>query len=157
MEERIVRRAGVSLVGGLCFALMLLCGGSPGGTEPRILRVCADPGNLPFSNDKLEGFENKIAELVTQDLGAQLNYTWWPHQRGLVRRTLNEDRCDVLIGIPKGYDLVLWTKPYYRSAYVIAYVKNRGPAIASLDDPILSQIKIGVHVNTPPHDALARR
>ena len=74
---------------------MLLCGGSPGGAEPKVLRVCADPDNLPFSNDKLEGFENKIAALVTQDLGAQLSYTWWPHQRGLIRRTLNQDlvRC----------------------------------------------------------------
>src|SRR3954453_12800957 len=83
----------------------------------RELRVCADPNNLPFSNEKLEGFENKIAALVAQDLGAVLSYTWWPHQRGLIRRTLNEDLCDVLMGVPKGYDLVLWTKSYYRSAY----------------------------------------
>jgi hypothetical protein len=126
MEGCIVRRAWVSLIGGCFFALVLLCGGSSGGAEPKVLRVCADPDNLPFSNDKLEGFENKIAELVTQDLGAQLNYTWWPHQRGLVRRTLNQDLCDVPIGIPKGYDLVLWTTPYYRTAYVIASVKERG-------------------------------
>ena len=157
MEGRIVRRTGVSLIGGFFFALMLLCGGSPGGAEPKVLRVCADPDNLPFSNDKLEGFENKIAELVAQDLGAQLSYTWWPHQRGLVRRTLNQDQCDVLIGIPKGYDPVLWTTPYYRTAYVIASMKERGLRITSLDDPRLSQLKIGVHVNTPPHDALAQR
>ena len=121
-----MRRAGISFIGGFLFTFMLLCGSSPGGAEPKILRVCADPDNLPFSNDKLEGFENKIAELVTQDLGAQLSYTWWPHQRGLVRRTLNQDQCDVLIGIPKGYDLVLWTTPYYRTAYVIASRKERG-------------------------------
>ena len=90
------------------------------------LKVCADPNNLPFSDEKKGGFENKIAELVTQDLGAQLSYTWWPHQRGLVRRTLNQDLCDVLIGIPKGYDPVLWTTPYYRTAYVIASLKERG-------------------------------
>ena len=66
-----MRRTGVSLIGGCFFALLLLCGGSSGGAEPKVLRVCADPDNLPFSNDKLEGFENKIAELVTQDLGAQ--------------------------------------------------------------------------------------
>jgi mxaJ protein len=141
----------------LCLGLPALGGAGLGGAEPKELRVCADPDNLPFSNEKLEGFENKIAELIAHDLGARLSYTWWPHQRGLVRRTLNEDRCDVLIGIPKGYDLVLWTKPYYRSAYVIAYVKDHGPAVTSLDDPILRQIKIGVHVNTPPHDALAQR
>jgi mxaJ protein len=156
-EEGMVRRAGVSLIGGLFFALMLLGGGSPGSTEPRVLRVCADPDNLPFSNDKFEGFENKIAELVSQDLGAQLSYTWWPHQRGLVRRTLNEDLCDVLIGVPKGYDPVLWTTPYYRTAYVIASVQERGLQITSLDDPRLAQLKIGVHVNTPPHEALTQR
>jgi mxaJ protein len=157
MEECIVRHTGVSLIGGFFFALVLLCGGSTGDAEPKVLRVCADPDNLPFSNDKLEGFENKIAELVTQDLGAQLSYTWWPHQRGLIRRTLNQDLCDVLIGVPKGYDPVLWTTPYYRTAYVIASMKERDLHITSLDDPRLSQLKIGVHVNTPPHDALTQR
>jgi mxaJ protein len=157
MEERIVWRTGVSLVGGLFFILMTLCGSSPGSAEPKVLRVCADPDNLPFSNDKLEGFENKIAELMAQDLEAQLSYTWWPHQRGLIRRTLNQDQCDVLIGVPKGYDPVLWTTPYYRTAYVIASVQGRGLHITSLDDPRLPQLKIGVHVNTPPHDALTQR
>jgi mxaJ protein len=152
-----VQRLWVSLVAGVCLALLALLSGRAQGADAKILRVCADPDNLPFSNQRLEGFENKIAELVARDMGAELSYTWWPHQRGLVRRTLNEDRCDVLIGIPKGYDLVLWTKPYYRTAYVVAYVKHRGPHITSLDDPILRQVKIGVHVNTPPHDALAQR
>jgi mxaJ protein len=137
--------------------LWVLCSISFGETEAKLFRVCADPDNLPFSNEKLEGFENKIAALLAQELGAQLSYTWWPHQRGLVRRTLNVDVCDVLIGVPKGYDLVLWTRPYYRTAYVIATVQGRGPQITSLDDPSLSQLKIGVHVNTPPHDALAQR
>jgi mxaJ protein len=146
-----------SLMIGLCLGLLAFSDGLAQGAEPKELRVCADPDNLPYSNEQLEGFENKIAALIAQDLGAKLTYTWWPHQRGLIRRTLNEERCDVLIGIPKGYDPVLWTKPYYRTAYVIAYVKDRGPEVTSLDDPILKQIKIGVHVNTPPHDALAER
>jgi mxaJ protein len=137
--------------------LTVLVGIGLGQQAPSALRVCADPDNLPFSNDKLEGFENKIAALVAQDLGVQVSYTWWPHQRGLVRRTLNEDQCDVLIGIPKGYDPVLWTRPYYRTAYVVATVKDRNLQITSLDDPRLSQLKVGVHVNTPPHDALAQR
>jgi mxaJ protein len=152
-----VPRIRVSLVVGLGLGLLAFSGTGLQGTEPRELRVCADPDNLPYSNELLEGFENKIAALIAQDLGAKLTYTWWPHQRGLIRRTLNEGRCDVLIGIPKGYDPVLWTKPYYRTAYVIAYAKDRGPEIASLDDPILTRVKIGVHVNTPPHDALAQR
>ncbi|MGH8070908.1 MAG: substrate-binding domain-containing protein [Candidatus Entotheonellia bacterium] len=146
-----------SLVVGLYLGLLVFLDGRGQGAEPKELRVCADPDNLPYSNEKLEGFENKIAALIAQDLGAKLTYTWWPHQRGLIRRTFNEGRCDVLIGIPKGYDPVLWTKPYYRTAYVIASVKDHGPEITSLDDPILTQVKIGVHVNTPPHDALAQR
>jgi mxaJ protein len=152
-----MQRLWVSLVVGLCLGLLVVLDGRGHGGETKELRVCADPDNLPYSNEKLEGFENKIATLIAQDLGAKLTYTWWPHQRGLIRRTLNEARCDVLIGIPKGYDPVLWTKPYYRTAYVIAYVRGHGPEVISLDDPILKQIKIGVHVNTPPHDALAER
>ncbi len=152
-----MQRIWIRLGGGLGLALLVGVLGSTWGAEPKVLRVCADPDNLPYSNDKLEGFENKIAAVIAQDMGAELRYTWWPHQRGLVRRTLNAGRCDVLIGIPKGYDLVLWTKPYYRTAYVIAYVKQRGPHVTSIDDPLLHQIRIGVHVNTPPHDALAKR
>jgi mxaJ protein len=156
MEGHSVQRIGLRLLGGLCLAMLALYGVSHGGPEPKALRVCADPDNLPFSNERLEGFENKIAALVAQDLGVPLNYTWWPHQRGLIRRTLNEDLCDVLMGVPKGYDPVLWTKPYYRTAYVSASLPERGLQITSLDDPRLSQLKIGVHVNTPPHDALAQ-
>ena len=152
-----VQRTWVSLAIGLGLVFLPFSGLGVQGAEPKELRVCADPDNLPYSNEKLEGFENKIAALIAQDLGAKLTYTWWPHQRGLIRRTLNEGRCDVLVGIPKGYDPVLWTKPYYRTAYVSAYAKDRGPEIVSLDDPILAQVKIGVHVNTPPHDALAQR
>ena len=157
LGEGSVRRTWIDLAAGLCLALIVLFGSIVPAAEPRVLRVCADPDNLPFSNQKAEGFENKIAELIARDLGAELSYTWWPHQRGMVRRTLNAGQCDVLVGIPKGYDPVLWTKPYYRTAYVIVYGRDRGPQITSLDDPILRQVQIGVHVNTPPHDALTQR
>ena len=152
------RELRVSLIVGLGLGLLLLPSTWVQATEPKELRVCADPDNLPYSNEKLEGFENKIAALIAQDLGAKLTYTWWPHQRGLIRRTLNDGRCDVLIGIPKGYDPVLWTKPYYRTTYVIASEKNRGPEIASMDYRILPRVRIGVHVNTPPvcHDEQGR-
>ena len=76
MEDYSVQRIGVSLIGGFFLAMVVLCGSSHGGPEPKTLRVCADPNNLPFSNEKLEGFENKIAALVAQDLGASLSYTW---------------------------------------------------------------------------------
>jgi mxaJ protein len=137
---------------GLMISLLL---GSAFAAELKELRVCGDPDNLPFSNEKREGFENKIAEIVAQDLGVPLTFYWWAHQRGLVRNTLRSEKCDVLIGIPKGYDPVLWTKSYYRSAYVLVYPRARGFQIRSLGDPRLRQLKIGVHRGTPPHDVLA--
>src|ERR1041385_3435096 len=127
------------------------------GTLVKEFRVCGDPSNLPFSNEKREGVENKIADVVAKDLGLKLVYTWWPHQRGVVKRVLNTRRCDVMLGIPKGYDLVAWTKPYYRTGYVIAYRKDRALKLKSLDDPRLKTLKVGVLVNTPPHDALGAR
>ena len=145
------------LAGALLLLIPSVLVGEAQGAEVKELRVCADPNNLPYSNERREGFENKIAELVAKELGATLTYYWWPHQRGLVRNTLSADRCDVLIGIPKDYDPVLATKPYYRTGYVIAYRKDRGFQIRSLDDPILKKIKIGVHSDTPPHLALAER
>jgi mxaJ protein len=119
--------------------------------------VCGDPNNLPFSSEKLDGLENKIADVIAKDLGLKVVYTWWPHQRGVVKRVLNTRRCDVMLGIPKGYDPVLWTKPYYRTGYVMAYRKDRGLKLKTLDDPALRTLKIGVAVNTPPHDALGLR
>jgi mxaJ protein len=143
----IVLTAGVALVGGAVLAADL--------TE---LKVCSDPDNMPYSNERREGFENKIAEIIAKDLGIPLVHYWWPHQRGLVRNTLRAGTCDVLIEIPKGYDLVTWTKAYYRSAYVIADLTNGGLKISSLDDPALRQAKrIGVHMSTPPYDVLGDR
>jgi mxaJ protein len=130
-------------------------------------RVCADPENLPFSNQKLEGFENKIAELFAKEFGAQLTYVWWGQRRGFIRNTMNAtleaERCDVVIGVPAGYDLVQTTKPYYRSTYVFVYPRGKGLEIKSLDDPILKKLKIGVHLigddytNPPPVHELAKR
>jgi len=147
------------LAGWLVVVPVLLCAcASPAqADEVKELRVCGDPNNLPFSNEKLEGIENKIADVIARDLGMTVAYTWWPHQRGLVKRVLNTGRCDVMLGIPKGYDLVLWSKPYYRTGYVLAYRKDRGLKVRSLDDPLLKKLKIGVQVNTPPHDALGQR
>lgn len=121
------------------------------------LRVCGDPNNLPFSNKQSEGFENKIAQVIAKELKIELTYFWWPHQQGLVRRALKPGLCDVMISIPQGWDRVLWTKPYYRSAYAFVYRKDRGFHISSLDDPILKRLKIGVYINSPPMEALANR
>jgi len=125
--------------------------------DKSVLRVCGDPNNMPFSNENLEGIENKIATVIAKDLGWDVEYVWWPHQRGLVKRVLDTEKCDVLVGIPKGYDLVRWTKPYYRTGYVIAYQKDRIAPVQSLDDPALRTLRIGVQVNTPPHLALGQR
>lgn len=127
----------------------------------RDLRVCADPSNLPFSNSKQQGFENQIAELVARDLHANLVYKWQRMGRGFVRDYLNAAECDVLIGIPANFKPVLTTTPYYRSSYVFVTRKDGKLKPASLDDPALHQLKIGVQVleedYTPPATALARR
>jgi mxaJ protein len=156
-----MKRRRAVLLGLLATAAALLATGSAAsGDGKKELRICGDPNNMPFSNEKREGIENKIAEVVAKELGWRVTYTWWPHQRGLVKRVLNTGRCDVMVGVPKGYDPVLWTKPYYRTGYVIAYRKDRKdrvPGVRSLDDPILRRVKVGVQINTPPHDALGRR
>ncbi len=131
--------------------------------QAREFRVCADPNNLPYSNRRQEGFENKIAELIAAELNASVSYTWWPQRRGFIRNTLRERTCDVVMGVPSSYELVLTTKPYYRSTYVFLYRKNSGFQIGSFDDPILRQLKIGVHTigddyaNSPPAHALGQR
>jgi quinoprotein dehydrogenase-associated probable ABC transporter substrate-binding protein len=122
---------------------------------------------MPFSNRKLEGFENKIADLIAKDLGATATYTWWGQRRGFIRNTMNatlaEGRCDVVIGAPANYDLVRTTTPYYKSTYVFVHPKGKGTAITSLDDPRLAKLKIGVHLlgddytNPPPVHELAKR
>jgi mxaJ protein len=129
----------------------------------RVVRVCADPNNLPFSNRAGEGFENKIAALLAADRGASVEYTWWAQRRGFVRNTLNADLCDVVIGVPAGFGPVRTTLPYYRSSYVFAARQDRQLALGSLDDARLRRLRIGVQLigddfgNSPPAHALARR
>ena len=127
------------------------------------LRVCADPNNLPFSNEKREGFENKLADLIAADLGASVEYTWWAQRRGFIRNTLNEGVCDVVMGVPASFELAAVTRPYYRSTYVFAFRKDAGITVRSFDDPILRTLRLGVQIvgddyaNTPPAHALANR
>jgi mxaJ protein len=159
----------------LAFALTS-CAGGPGpqarqAPTPRqtferpegVLRVCADPNNLPFSNERGEGFENRIAEMLAADLGAELRYTWWAQRRGFFRNTLRAGACDVVVGVPASFELALTTTPYYRSAYAFVYRKDKRLAVRSFDDEALKSLKIGVQVvgddgaNTPPAHALAAR
>src|SRR5439155_20377910 len=99
----------------------LFAGGVSAQERTHQFRVCADPNNLPYSNEKLEGFENKLAELVAKELGAFPTFTWWPDRRGCIRNTLRANLSDVVMGVPNGYDQVRWTRPYYRSTYAFVY------------------------------------
>src|SRR5438552_18229721 len=120
-------------------------------------RVCADPNNLPYSNERLEGFENKIVELIAREFGATPTFTWWPDRRGFIRNTLRANQCDVVMGIPNGYDQVRWTQPYYRSSYAFVFVKGGKFQVRSWDDDSLRRARIGVIAATPPADALIKK
>ncbi len=145
----------------LAAAAAMAAGGAQ--AQPRELRVCADPNNLPFSNQAGEGFENRIVALIAKDLGAQVAYTWWAQRRGYLRNTLNASACDLVPGVAAGVDMLATTRPYYRSSYVFVTRTDRRLDIASLDDPRLKRLKIGVQLvgndqaNTPPAHALAER
>jgi quinoprotein dehydrogenase-associated probable ABC transporter substrate-binding protein len=128
-----------------------------------VLRIAADPNNLPFSNERGEGFENKLVDLIARELGARTEYTWWAQRRGFFRNTLREGTCDLVAGVPHRFDPVLTSTPYYRSMYVVVTRADRHLQIRSLDDPALRSLTIGVQMvgddfaNTPPAHALARR
>lgn len=134
----------------------------PGAAATPPLRVCADPNNLPFSNSRGEGFENRIAALLAADLRTRIEYVWWPQRRGFLRHTLDAGRCDVVIGMPARMEAVLTTKPYYRSTYVFVSPRGRYRGL-TLEDPRLGALRIGVQViggdfaSSPPAQALAAR
>jgi quinoprotein dehydrogenase-associated probable ABC transporter substrate-binding protein len=124
--------------------------------DPKVLRVCADPNNLPFSNEKGEGFENKIAEMLAAKLNKTLAYFFYPQATGFVRNTLGAHRCDLIPGFPQGDELAQTTNPYYRTAY--ALVVRTGTGLDDLDmltDPRLKEKRIGIVAGTPPASYLA--
>jgi quinoprotein dehydrogenase-associated probable ABC transporter substrate-binding protein len=124
--------------------------------DPKVLRVCDDPHNLPFSNEAGEGFENKIATLLAEKLQKPIAYTFYPNTTGFIRNTLNAFRCDVVMGIPQGDDMVQGTNPYYRTSY--ALVSKQGSDLAkveTLEDPLLKGKRIGIIAGTPPATNLA--
>lgn len=153
---------------GAAKGLLLLCtvclGAASADAEPRReLRVCADPNNLPYSDERGGGFENQIARMLAKDFGAELSYTWWAQRRGALRNTLKAGLCDVVIGVPTSLDLLATTKPYYTSTYVFLSKAGRALDIRSFDDPRLRRLRVGVqlvgddYANTPPVHALSRR
>jgi quinoprotein dehydrogenase-associated probable ABC transporter substrate-binding protein len=140
-------------------ALAVLCVSCA--AQARELRVCADPDNLPLSHANGDGFENRIAELVAREMGAELRYAWMKQVRGYVRKSMGEGLCDMFIGVPSGFERVATTRPYYRSSYVfVDGPKARG--VHGFDDARLASLRIGVQLvgndlaATPPGHALAR-
>ncbi|HVW85938.1 MAG TPA: quinoprotein dehydrogenase-associated putative ABC transporter substrate-binding protein [Bryobacteraceae bacterium] len=141
----------------LCCAASLACAGGSS------LRVCADPGNLPFSNARGQGFENALARMAARDLGRGLIYVWKQDRGGYLAKTLNSGLCDVVMGVPAGIAQGLPTQPYYRSSYSFVSRRGRRLHVHSLDDPALRHLRIGLHVlqhedaTAPPARALLRR
>lgn len=120
------------------------------------LRVCADPANLPFSNDKGEGFENRLAELIAEKLSVPVLYTWFPQATGFIRNTLRAHKCDLVMGYAQGHELVQNTNHYYRSAYVLIYRADSDLAgVETLEDPRLNDRRIGIVAGTPPATIMA--
>lgn len=149
------------LAAGLTLALALPADAQrPGPMTPGVLRVCADPDNLPSSNQAGEGFENRLAELLAEKWNSKVQYVWWAAPRGMMRM-LNGNYCDVSMEAPTGFDMAGVTGPYYRTSYVIVQRRDAPHRITGLDDPALKGMKIGVHLfaadgeNTPPAMALS--
>jgi quinoprotein dehydrogenase-associated probable ABC transporter substrate-binding protein len=124
--------------------------------DPKVLRVCADPRNLPFSNEKGEGFENRLAELFAEKLNKKLDYMYFPQATGFVRMTLAAHRCDVIMGFPQGDDVAQGTNPYYRTAYALVAKQGSGlDDVATLKDERLKGKHIGIVAGTPPGTNMA--
>uniref|UniRef100_Q01R96 Extracellular solute-binding protein, family 3 n=1 Tax=Solibacter usitatus (strain Ellin6076) TaxID=234267 RepID=Q01R96_SOLUE len=127
--------------------------------DAQLLRVCADPNNLPFSNQRGEGLENKLAQILSDDLSAELKYVWFSERKNFVKNSLNAGLCDVVLGVPVDLDDALVTRPYYRSTYVMVTRTARSLQIESLYDPQLKDLRIGLHVveddYAPPGHLLA--
>lgn len=146
----------------LLLLLVLAACGRPS-PQARVLRVCADPNNLPFSNRAGQGFENALARLIAHDLHAKLQLVWWAQRRGNLRETLKAGRCDLVPGVGSTIEGIATSAPYYRSSYMIVTRPGRLQTLNSFDDPRLKTLRIGVQligddgVNTPPAHALMHR
>lgn len=121
-----------------------------------VLRVCSDPANMPFSNEARQGFENRIADLVAEELKLPLDYVWFPQATGFVRQTLFAKRCDLIVGFAQGDDLVLNSNHYYRSAYVLIHRAGQAlDGVETLADTRLRAMRIGIVAGTPPGTVMA--
>ena len=124
--------------------------------DPKVLRVCADPHSLPFSNEAGQGYEQRLAELFAQKLGKSVAYTFFPEVTGFVRNTLGAYKCDVIMSYPQGDELVQNTNAYYQTAYALVFKKGSDlEGVESLADPRLKGKRIGIVAGTPPATNLA--
>jgi quinoprotein dehydrogenase-associated probable ABC transporter substrate-binding protein len=140
---------------------LLLAGGSAAAQTGELvdrseLKVCADPNNLPYSDEKKEGFENKIAELMGGELGLKVDYAWFPQVIGFVRNTLRARLCDLVMGTVAGDEIMQTTNPYYFTTYVMFYRSDKALAIEGAQDARLTGLRLGVVAGTPPADLLVR-
>jgi mxaJ protein len=146
-----------------CLAVLFLCLGTLPSSAAPVLRVCADPNNLPYSDQQQKGFENQLATMIANDLGMQVIYTWFPQRGSFFRKTLDAGECDVVMGVPAGMKGIDTTAPYYRSGYVFVSRLDRKLNLGSLDDPRLHRLRIGIHNlgdtdrEAPPVHALTSR
>ena len=167
MAQRLPSRAGLRLAAAAAlFACAATGVAQAPAPPPAVLRVCADPGNLPLSNDRGEGYENKIAAALARDLKRRLEYTYFPQRMGFVRNTLrardeqtHEFRCDVIIGVPRGYELTATTRPYMHSTYALVLPSSAElSAVANVGDLLAlpaarrDTLRIGVFAKTPAAD-----
>jgi len=147
------------LLGAACalFAIALSLPGSDGARAEGVLRVCADPDNMPFSNEKGEGFENKLATLIADELGDRLAYSWFSESTGYVPNTMGSDACDLVMGYAQGTGLIDDTNPYYYTSYVLIYRQGDQSlaGVERLSDPRLKGKKIGLFARTPPASLIA--
>ena len=125
--------------------------------DPNVLRVCADPHSMPFSNEAQEGYENRLAEFLAEKLGKSVSYTYFPQVTGFVRLTLGAYKCDVIMSYPQGDELVQNTNAYYQTAYALLFKPGSGlDGVESLADPRLKDKRIGIVAGTPPATNMAR-
>jgi mxaJ protein len=166
-QQRLSRSSRLKSVASLALLIALAIfeqtvGAQEEGNQPQVLRVCQDPGNLPFSNEAGEGLENRIAALLAAHMGLPLETYWYPQRMNVVRNTIRYKlpgqthyRCDLLTGVPAGWGPVSTTRPYYRSTHVLVYVKGRGldidsgDAFLALDRETLAGLKIGIFDRSP--------
>ncbi|MCO5064471.1 MAG: substrate-binding domain-containing protein [Rhizobiaceae bacterium] len=158
LRRAVIGALSLTLLPGVAAAQTAGLGAAGELVDPDVLRVCADPANLPFTNEKGEGYENRLAELVAEKTGRKsVSYTWFPMVMGFVRNTLRANRCDIIMGYAQGDELVQNTNAYLRSTYVLVYKKD-GPlaGVETIEDPKLAGKRIGVVQSTPPASNMAK-